>query len=308
MTNVKLHLKLRELLYSIIKSIASVIDEKSPFTGKHISNVHHLTMMIAETINKTDTGYFKNKHFSESEIEELRLAAWMHDIGKIVTPESLLNKSTKLQGIMDGIELIETRFMLISALSDNNSSKVMDDLEFIRKCNNPEEFMDKKRIDRLKEIAKQTYTLSGKTYNYLTGKELENLSIEKGTLNKEERMIIQDHVRVTQTILEHIAFPEHISNVPEYASKHHEKLDGSGYHRGLKGDDIPLQSRIIAIADIFEALSAKERPYKRAMDVDEVLNVLNQMKDRNYIDPEIFKLMVEYNIGEEYIKSIATSE
>ncbi len=308
MTNVKLHLKLRELLYSVIKSIASVIDEKSPFTGKHISNVYHLTMMIAETINKTDSGYFKDTHFTEPEIEELKLAAWMHDIGKIVTPESLLNKKTKLESIRDGMELIETRFLLIRALSDKDSFEIMEDLAFIKRCNNPEEFMDEQRINRLKKIAEQTYTVSGTALHYLTDDELENLSIKKGTLNKKERMIIEDHVRVTQTILEHIAFPEHISNVPEYASKHHEKLDGSGYHRGLKGDDIPLQARIIAIADIFEALSAKERPYKRAMDIDEVLNVLNQMKDKNYIDPEILNLIVEYNIGEDYLNSIATFE
>jgi len=322
MTNVQLHIKLQELLYSVIKSIASAIDEKSPFTGKHISNVYRLTMMIAEQINRTDKGYFKDIRFSATEMEELKLAAWMHDIGKITTPESLLNKGTKLQSVRDGIELIETRFQLIRKIYEKDAleGKIPDssipgligelesDLEFLKGCNDPELFMSGEKISRLKHIAEKTFSLSGKTINYLTVDELENLSIKTGTLNEKERRIIEDHVRVTQTILEHIAFPDHISNVPEYASKHHEKLDGTGYHRGLKGDEIPLQARIIAIADIFEALTAKERPYKRAMDIDEVLNVLNRMKDNNYVDPEVFRLIVEYNIGEEYLKSISTYE
>ncbi len=334
MTNVQLHLKLKELLYSVIKSIASTIDEKSPFTGKHISNVFHLTMMIAEKINNTNTGYFKNIHFSEDELEELKLSAWMHDIGKITTPESLLNKKTKLQRVRDGIELIQLRFHLIRKIFENNAlagalkqqrsgstadeilagkplqkviKKLEDDYRFIEKCNSPEEFIDSTELDRLHDIALKTFTISDREECYLSEDELENLSILKGTLNTRERSIIEDHVRVTQTILEHIAFPDNIPHVAEYASKHHEKLDGTGYHRGLKAKDIPLQARIIAIADIFEALTAQERPYKRSMDLDEVLNVLNRMKDNNFIDGEVFKLIMETNIGEEYLKSITTS-
>ncbi len=259
----------------------------------------------------------------------------MHDIGKITTPESLLNKKTKLQEVRDGIELIQVRFQLIretlvvdtlrkalnrlkgsgtaeELLSDKALTDTVKDLEndlqFIERCNNPEEFMDQSRIERLREIAARTFLYSGSPKHYLSNDELENLSILRGTLNSHERSIIEDHVRVTQKILEHIAFPDNIPNVAEYASKHHEKLDGTGYHRGLKAEDIPLQARIIAVADIFEALSAKERPYKRAMDIDEVLNVLNRMKDNNFIDGEVFNLIVECNIGEEYLQSRATSE
>lgn len=335
MTNVQLHLKLKELLYSVIKSIATTIDEKSPFTGKHIANVYHLTMIIAEKINEADKGYFKDIHFTDNEMEELKLSAWMHDIGKITTPESLLNKKTKSQTFMDRIELIELRFNLVRKMyendalfkllkknnADGNSSPLLSDkemekeldtidkdLQFIKRCNDPEQFIDNKSIEKLRKIAKRTFTLNRKTFQLLTDDECENLSIKTGTLNRKERKIIEDHVRVTQSILDHIAFPDHISNVSEYASKHHENLDGTGYHRGLKGEDIPLQARIIAIADIFEALSAKERPYKRAMDLDEVLNVLKRMKDNNHIDPEVFNLIVEYNIGEKYLESITTSE
>lgn len=315
MTNVQLNIRLKELLYSVIKSIASAIDEKSPFTGKHISNVYQLTMMIAEKINKTGEGHFKNIAFSEDELEELKLSAWMHDIGKITTPESLLNKGTKLETVLDRIELIRIRFQFIKEILQNRNpldkktiDELEDDLEFIIECNNPGIDMTEAKQNRLRAISEKTITVSDTTIPYLTDEELENLSICRGTLNKKEREIIEDHVRVTQKILEHISFPDHVSKVPEYASMHHEKLDGTGYHRGLKGDEIPLQARIIAVADIFEALTAKERPYKDSMNPKEVLKVLDKMGRNNFIDHEILKLIIEYGIVDEYMKGIMDSD
>lgn len=337
MTNVQLHNKLRELLYSIIKSIATAIDEKSPFTGKHISHVFHLTMIIANEINKTDEGYFKDVHFSDNELEELKLSAWMHDIGKITTPESLLNKGTKLQLFRDGIELIETRFQLIQKIFENNTlinklklfqekqdtrkkityiennlNKQIDnlksDIRFISSCNMSGEFLNDDSLERLNKIAAKTFSFSGSIFNYLSDVELENLLIRSGTLNEGERKIIEDHVRMTQVILDHISFPNYFSRVAEYASMHHEKPDGSGYHRGLKGDEIPIQSRIIAVADIFEALTTKERPYRGSLNYGEVLRILNDMKEKNHIDPEIYKLIVESDIGEVYLNNMSKSD
>ncbi len=337
MTNVQLNIKLKELLYSIIKSIATAIDEKSPFTGKHISHVFHLTMIIANKINQTDKGYFKDVHFSYNELEELKLAAWMHDIGKITTPESLLNKGTKLKLFRDGIELIETRFRLIQKTFENNTliekvkilqdkksnrkkivqiennlnkqiDRLKDDISFIKKCNLPGEILDKDKLDRLKEIASENFSISDGIFPYLLDEELENLSIISGTLNEGERKIIEDHVRMTQVILDHISFPKYFSRVADYASMHHEKPDGTGYHRGLKGSEIPLQSRIIAIADIFEALTTKERPYREGLEYEEVLKILKNMKDNNGIDPEIYNLIVNSNIGEIYFKEIIESD
>jgi len=333
MTNVQLNIKLKELLYSIIKSIATAIDEKSPFTGKHISHVFHLTMIIANKINQTDKGYFKDVHFSDNELEELKLAAWMHDIGKITTPESLLNKGTKLKLFRDSIELIETRFRLIQKTFENNTliekvkilqdkksnlkkivqiennlnkqiDRLKDDISFIKKCNLPGEILDKDKLDRLKEIASENFSISDGTFPYLLDEELENLSIISGTLNEGERKIIEDHVRMTQVILDHISFPKYFSRVADYASMHHEKPDGTGYHRGLKGSEIPMQSRIIAIADIFEALTTKERPYREGLEYEEVLKILKNLKDSNSIDPEIYNLIVNSNIGEIYFKEI----
>ncbi len=336
MTNVQLTIKLRTLLYSVINSIATAIDEKSPFTGKHISRVFRLTMMIAKRINHTDEGFFKDVHFSDNELEELRLSAWMHDIGKITTPESLLNKETKLQAFMDGIEVIKTRFRLIQKLFENDTlirklsllqgkgtgkkkiagieddlnkkiEELKDDISFISSCNTPDEFMDDDKLNRLKRIAAETFYFAGETFHYLSDMEVENLSIKKGTLNGRERKIIENHVTMTQKILDHISFPSHISKVAEYASMHHEKLDGTGYHLKLSGAEIPLQARIIAIADVFEALSAQERPYKKPMNLQEVLKILEHMKERNYIDPELYSLIVKSDIGTVYFETVALS-
>ncbi len=333
MTNVQLHHKLKELLHSIIKSIAAAIDEKSPFTGKHISNVFHLTMIIARQINIEDKGFFKDIFLSDDQLEELWLSAWMHDIGKITTPENLLNKRTKLHLLQDGFEFIETRFDLIQKIFENDvlskklekvpkseknriefrnldeelvkkTERLKKDLVFIKGCNTPDSHMDEGKLKHLMEIAERTIPCSGKNVNYISNIERENLSILSGTLNDGEREIIEDHVRMTQVILDQISFPKSISKVSEYASMHHETLDGKGYHRGLKADDIPLQARIIAFADIIEALTSKERPYRKPLKHKEVIKILEQMTSNNRIDPDIYKLIVDRNIIDIYFKEI----
>ncbi len=333
MTNVQLNHRLKELLHSVIKSIAAAIDEKSPFTGKHISNVFHLTMIIARQINGTDSGYFKDVFFSDDQLEELRLSAWMHDIGKITTPENLLNKGTKLHLFSEGLELVETRFKLIQKVFENEmltrklelagvdnsdlegfqalekeldkrTSELMDELDFLRSCNSPDSCMDDTKLNRILTIADKNIFAEGQIINYISDIEKKNLSILSGTLNPEERKIIEDHVRMTKVILDQITFPKSISQVPVYASMHHETLDGKGYHLGLKGDEIPLQARIIAVADIIEALTSKERPYRKPLEHREVLKILEQMKDDKHIDTEIYNLIVESDIIDIFFNEI----
>ena len=168
--------------------------------------------------------------------------------------------------------------------------------------------MNEDKQVRLKEIALESIFIENVPLHYLSEVELENLSIRSGTLNEGERKEIEDHVRMTQVILDHISFPVYFSKVAEYASMHHERPDGTGYHRGLKGDQIPMQSRIIAIADIFEALTTKERPYREALEYEDVLKILKNMKESNSIDPEIYKLIVDSDIGELYFCEIAESD
>ncbi len=329
LTNTQLIQDLQNLLYAFIKSIATAIDEKSPYTGGHINRVVDLTMMIAEKINQTTDGRFKDVFFSQDELEELRLAAWMHDVGKITTPEYVVDKSTKLETIFDRIDLIETRFELIAKTIENDylqrkidllrsatsnakqieklnlalieDLKVLDDeLQFIRKSNLPGEFMDDAKIDRIKMLAQKTYQINGVAHPYLTDDEVQNLTIRKGSLTIEERKIIENHALMTLKILDQLPFPRKLTRIPEYASGHHEKLDGSGYPRQLEAKDLPLQARIMAVADIFEALTAKDRPYKEPMKLSQAIKIMGFMKKDQHIDPDILDLFIASNLYLDY--------
>ena len=329
LTNTQLIQDLQNLLYAFIKSIATAIDEKSPYTGGHINRVVDLTMMIAEKINQTTEGRFKNVYFSQDELEELRLAAWMHDVGKITTPEYVVDKSSKLETIFDRINLIETRFGLIAKTIEtkylqrkidilkNNPVDLeqvekldtallaeleanAEDLRFIRSCNLPGEFMDDQKIERVQAIAQKTYPLDGAMHPYLTDDEVTNLTIRKGSLTNEERKIIENHALMTLRILNQLPFPRKLTRVPEFASGHHEKLDGSGYPQNLGAKDLSLQARIMAVADIFEALTAKDRPYKEPMKLSQAIKIMGLMKKDQHIDPDILDLFISSDLYLDY--------
>jgi HD-GYP domain-containing protein (c-di-GMP phosphodiesterase class II) len=330
LTNTQLVEDLKNLFYSFIKSIATAIDEKSPYTGGHINRVVNLTMMIADRVNQTRQGPFKDISFTENEIEELRLAAWMHDVGKITTPEYIVDKSSKLETIFDRTQLVETRFKLIEKslenkyllnkvklLEDKNSlaadelrqvendfkdniSRLREEMKFVAACNRPGEFMSDGNIDLLNAIAGKTCDLFEKEQPYLTQDEVKNLSIRKGTLAENERKIIENHAAMTLKILNQLPFPSRLSRVPEFAAGHHEKLDGTGYPRGLSAKDLPLQTRILAVADIFEALTAKDRPYKKPMKLSEAVKIMGFMKKDTHIDPDLYDLFINENLHLEY--------
>lgn len=331
LTNAHLIKDLKELLYAFIKSIATAIDEKSSYTGGHFDRVVDLTMMVAEKVNEMKQGPFASVSFNEDEMEELRIAAWMHDVGKITTPEHVVDKGMKLEKIFDRIELVKTRFDLIAKSMENEcmakkieilkekgqKQKEMDSLddelkkkldeineekEFIVNCNIPKEFMDDERLNKLKTIAKKSFNIDGKKVGYLSDDELYNLSIRKGSLTNEERQIIENHAMLTAKMLNQLPFPKKLANVPAYASGHHEKLDGTGYPLGLKADQLPLQARIMAVADVFEALTASDRPYKKPMKLSQAIKILGFMKNDKHIDPDIFDLFIKEKIYSEYAK------
>jgi HD-GYP domain-containing protein (c-di-GMP phosphodiesterase class II) len=330
LTNTQLIQDLTDLLYAFIKSIAMAIDEKSSYTGGHIKRVVDLSMMIAEKINESKVPPFKDTSFNVDEMEELHIAAWMHDIGKITTPEYVVDKSTKLQTIFDRIILVETRFSLIAKLIENKYlerkleliqkeadikdiesldseleselKSVQNDLEFIKASNLPGEFMSDDKIGRIKEIAAKTYLLPDGEHPYLIEEEIENLNVRKGSVTEKERRIIENHSAVAFKMLSQLPFPKKLHNVPLYASEHHEKLDGSGYPKGLTLINLPLQSRIIAVADIFEALTARDRPYRKPIDVSQALKIMDFMKKDNHIDPDIYELFVGTKLYEKYME------
>jgi HD-GYP domain-containing protein (c-di-GMP phosphodiesterase class II) len=331
LTNAQLIQELKDLFYAFIQSIATAIDEKSTYTGGHIKRVVDLTMMIAANINESKIEPFRDIYLDDDQLEELHIAAWMHDVGKITTPEYVVDKSTKLETIFDRLELLESRFALIEEnvkndflnkkikLLENGQYNESDikkleeachdkilafqkDFEFIKLCNNTGDFMSEDKVERIEKIGKKTYFSNGKKKHVLSEDEIYNLCIRKGTLTTEERKIIENHANMTFKITNQLPFPKKLSHVPEYAAAHHEKLDGSGYPKGLCSNKLPLQSRIIAIADIFEALTARDRPYKKPITLSQAIKILGFIKKDNHIDADILDIFISNNTHLLYAK------
>ena len=332
LTNHQLIESLRELLERFIEVIAGAIDEKSPYTGGHCRRVPEIAMMLAHAVNKTHSGIFADLHFSEQELYELKIAALMHDCGKITTPIHIVDKATKLETIFDRIKLVEARYALlkrdaeIQLLQDVMSStdteqkelrsnyesllETLDnELAFLEKINIGGEFMAEENQQRVKEIAKRRYRdTHGNWQPLLTDEEVYNLCITKGTLTAEERDIINYHMQSTINMLEKLPFPEHLKNVPEIAGGHHETMDGKGYPRGLTKEQMSVQARIMGIADVFEALTAADRPYKKAMPISQALQILGNMKNDSHIDPDLFDIFIHQKVYDDYAQQFLTEE
>lgn len=328
LTQQRLINEMKQLFESFIRAIATAIDEKSKYTGGHVERVAELTMMIAHKINETPEGPCSLVSFSDDELEELRIAAWMHDTGKIVTPEYVIDKSTKLETVFDRIELIKARWEIIRLnkllmaekkkfqmvfehadakhvreIEDNakNEIKELDMLlDFIVSVNVGSEFLQQEKLEKLQNIAKMKYSYGDTERPYLSSDELFNLSIRKGTLTEKEREIINSHVLMTIKILEKLPWPKKLSNVTAIAGSHHEKLDGSGYPNGLSADLIIMQSRILALADVFEALTAPDRPYKTPMTLSKALRIMHFMAKDEHIDKDILELFINSGICRQY--------
>ncbi len=321
--NARLLSETKALFDSIIKVMAVAIDAKSHYTGNHVQRVALLNIEIAEAINN-DLTVFTDVKFNESEMEEIRLAGWLHDIGKVTTPVNIMDKATKLQSIYDRIELVRERFDNIKMLSENkkleikncpcnckengnlDSDKVYStveldqDFEIVRRANMPNEFLDDSLLAELKKIADKKYFIDGEERRFLTEEEFANLSIRKGSLTEDEMSTMRDHVKWTRKMLDTLPFPEHLKNVSLYASQHHEKLNGKGYPDGLTAERIPLQSRILAIADFYEALSANDRPYKKKMPYEKVVEIMRTSAKYNEIDGKVLEFIVKNSVFERF--------
>ena len=336
LTNHNLINGLKALFESFIKLIADAIDEKSPYTGGHCRRVPELTMMLADAAIKTDAGPLKSFTMTDKEVYELKIAAWLHDCGKVTTPESVMDKATKLETIFDRIHLVDHRFELLKAQRENaylhhaleaakngkpvvskqitHDIKVLknqlnDDKNFIRKVNFGSEFMKPADMQRVKDIANYEYLDdSGHIAKFLTENEVYNLTIEKGTLTPEERTVINNHIVVTINMLEALSYPKDLRRVPEYAGGHHERMDGKGYPKGLTREQMSIPARMMGVADIFEALTSKDRPYKKAKTLSESLNILGKMRLDNHIDPDVFDLFVREKIYLSYAEKFLDSE
>lgn len=322
-TNMRLIKGLEELLYAFVQSIASAIDEKSPYTGGHVTRVAELTESIFNLINQTETGGFADVNFSPEEVEEVRLAAWMHDVGKVSTPEYVVDKSTKLETIFDRIELVRYRIELLkkdaeirllrmrleekglpadTAEMEQELSELSANLAFLETANVGGEFLADGKVEKIKELAGLNIDIGGRTVPLLNENELENMLIRKGTLTGKERDIINNHVNVGIKMLGSLPFPKKLRRVPDFAGAHHEKLDGSGYPRRLKGDEISFQGRVLAVADVFEALTAADRPYKEGKLLSESMRILGFMVKDKHLDSDLCDFIVESGLVMDYAR------
>jgi HD-GYP domain-containing protein (c-di-GMP phosphodiesterase class II) len=313
---------LEALFESLINLINAAIDDKSPYTGGHCERVPVLTMMLAEAVNNCQFGPLRGFTMSDRERYELKIAGLLHDCGKVTTPVHVVDKSTKLETIFDRIHLVDTRFevvkreaeieLLRSGLNGETLERELaarlkaidEDREFLRHTNVGGEFMRDEDVARVNAIAKNYCWRrpDGEMADFLSEEELKNLTIRAGTLNAEERSIINHHIEVTIEMLEKLPWPKHLKNVPEYAGGHHERMDGKGYPRGLTRDQMSVQARCMGIADIFEALTAKDRPYKKKKTVGESLAILGKFKLGGHIDPDLFDVFMWERVYEKYAR------
>ena len=328
LTNRQLISQLESLFESFISLINAAIDDKSPYTGGHCQRVPTLTMMLADAVNETNDGPLADFVMSEKDRYELKIAGLLHDCGKVTTPVHVVDKSTKLQTIFDRIGLIDTRFEILKrdaevamlraklAGADNHKGEwesaerdlkgrlrqINEDRQFLRFCNFGSEAMREEDQRRVHEIARayRWHDVDGKEADFLTADEVKNLTIRSGTLTQEERQIINHHIEVTIKMLESLPWPKHLKNVPEYAGGHHERMDGKGYPRGLTRKQMSVQARVMGIADIFEALTAKDRPYKKGKTLTESLHILGRFKLNGHIDPDLFEVFLRKKVYLKY--------
>jgi HD-GYP domain-containing protein (c-di-GMP phosphodiesterase class II) len=357
-----------DLLNSIIRLIADAIDAKSPYTGGHCQRVPLLAMMLVDEANKDNGTFSAFKFDDEDERRAFEIGAWLHDCGKVTTPEYVVDKATKLETIYNRIHEIRTRFEVLWRDADiayyqaiiNGENKesaqnkrielqqsLQDDFSFIASTNAGGEYLSEDKIERIRAIGEKTWLRHFDAGIGLSQEELEragnvnedlpvietlladkashkiarehfdfekyraqgfkepvpellydqgellNLTISKGTLTNEERFKIKEHIIMTIKMLENVPFPEEYKNVPRYAGTHHETLKGTGYPRQLTADDLSIPEKIMVIADIFEALTASDRPYKEAKTLSQSIKIMSFMVKDEHIDAELFNLFLQ---------------
>jgi HD-GYP domain-containing protein (c-di-GMP phosphodiesterase class II) len=332
LTNRMLINQLETLFESFISLINGAIDEKSPYTGGHCQRVPVLTMLLAEAVNETTEGALSDFHMSDKDRYELKIAGLLHDCGKVTTPVHVVDKATKLETIFDRVHLIDTRFEVLKRDAEIESLKkrtgmepmnlaeeekrlrerlraLDDDRKFLHACNVGTERMREDDMDRVRRIAKYRWRdMQGHDVSFLTDDEVKNLTIRSGTLTEEERKIINHHIVASIRMLESLPWPPHLTNVPEYAGGHHERMDGKGYPKGLKREQMSVQARCMGIADIFEALTAKDRPYKKGKTLSESLEILGRFKENGHIDPDLFDIFVRQKVYRRYAEMFLDPE
>lgn len=324
-TNRNLMLQLEALFESFISLINLAIDEKSHYTGGHCQRVPALTMMLAEAVNANTQGPLAAFSMDDRDRYELKIAGLLHDCGKVTTPVHVVDKATKLQTLFDRIDLVDTRFEVlkrdqeIAALRAQLELREQKDApaeaqlwvqcreaitalegdrDFLRVVNQGAESMKDADLQRVRDIGQKYIwrNVSGLQSELLSPDEVENLTIRAGTLTAGERDTINHHIVATIKMLEQLPWPKHLKNVPEYAGGHHERMDGKGYPKGLTRDQMSVQARVMGIADIFEALTASDRPYKQGMKLSQAMGIMYKFRMGGHIDPDLFDIFVSEGV------------
>lgn len=319
----------RDLLEAFIKLIAEAIDAKSPHTGAHCERVPVLTEMIARSLCAAKEGPFAAFSLDDTQWRELRVAAWLHDCGKVTTPVHVIDKATKLEAIHDRIEVVAVRYAVLQRDAELDCLKAIaagedrdvatrnkdarlcelaDELEFLRRVNVGGEFLLEADQERIRVLAKRSVVLGGEVVPLLDVDMVKNLCVSRGTLTEEERLTINGHMVQTIRMLQKLPFPDDLKRVPEYAGGHHERMDGNGYPKGLFAGDMSIPARALAVADVFEALTACDRPYKRAKTISESLEIMAKMKQNNHLDPDLFNEFVRSGVYLEYAERFLSKE
>lgn len=335
LTNQRLVQDLKTLFESFVRTIAKAIDEKSPHTGNHSRRIPILCEYLADAVNATDFGPLAKVSFTDKEIYELKLAAFLHDCGKIATPVHVVEKHTRLETVYDRIETLAARFEVLKRDADiKRLTKKLEwyenqfptgkeisvepfreydseyekeiasrnaEMQFLERCNKAE-FVTDEMAAEIKKIASLMWKYKEALTLLLTSDEVENLCVSKGNLNEKERKIIENHVVVTKNMLSEIPFPKDMRRVPDIAANHHERLDGKGYPAGKKKDELSLQARILMISDIFEALSAPDRPYKEPLPLSRIYKILEEKVAEGHLDPDLVDVFLKQKVGLRYAK------
>lgn len=325
LSNRLLMTQLEALFEAFVNLINLAIDEKSPYTGGHCQRVPALTMLLADAVSETTEGPLASFVMDDHDRYELKIAGLLHDCGKVTTPVHVVDKATKLQTLFDRVHLIDTRFEVlkrdaeidalrqqlalrpcIDALAETRCMAecqadldALDaDRDFLRTANVGGETMSERDVERVRAIGggRTWRNVAGVQTEFLSSDELENLSIRSGTLTHAERDIINHHIVATIKMLEQLPWPKHLKNVPEYAGGHHERMDGKGYPRGLTREQMSVQARLMGIADIFEALTARDRPYKPGMKLSQAMRIMEKFKENGHIDPDLFDVFVKKGV------------
>ena len=329
--------QLETLFEAFIKLINTAIDEKSPYARGRFLRVPALTMMLAEAVDAVTEGPYASFSMTERDRYELKIAGMLHDCGKIATPVHVVDKATKLQTLYDRIGLIDTRFEVLkrdaeiamlrqqlalrtctdpaaeAALAEQKQvavARIEADRAFLREVNPGQTAMTDAQLQRVREIGTQRRWTNpeGLQSPFLSGDELENLSIRRGTLNPQEREIVNHHIVATNQMLEQVPWPKHLKNVPEYAGAHHERMDGTGYPKGLTRHQMSLQARMLALSDVFEALTSAKRPYRPRMKLSKALEMMVRFSKNGHIDPDLFDVFMRQGVYRRYAEQFMNPE